>query len=292
MLRLNKTFRNFPSQIGNYSVINKSHISDFGIDAYELKNSSTGARHFHMKRNDSNNLFNLGFKTTPMDDTGVAHILEHTVLCGSQKFPVRDPFFKMINRSLQTFMNAMTGPDYTMYPFSSMNTKDYNNLLKVYVDACFNPLLKKNDFLQEGWRLEHEDVMDDFSRIIIKGVVFNEMKGATDPDRIFYLAQQNNLFPDHTYSCESGGEPLAIPNLTHENLVNFHKSHYHPANSWCVTYGDSDVTSCLEYLEEQMSLLGDSTVADTSVPLSKNFEEPKTVRVKCMSKGGKGPENM
>ena len=227
-----------------------------------------------------------------MDDTGVAHILEHTVLCGSQKFPIRDPFFKMINRSLQTFMNAMTGPDYTIYPFSSMNVKDYNNLLQIYVDACLYPVLDKKDFLQEGWRLEHEDSGDFDSDIIFKGVVFNEMKGATDPDRLFYLGCLNNLLPGHTYSYESGGEPLAIPTLTYEDLVNFHKSHYNPKNSWCVTYGDQDPRKILEYLEGQMTPLLGNEAAVTKVPLTTKWTTPRNKYIKCMSKNTGKPENM
>ncbi|KAK2570494.1 Presequence protease [Acropora cervicornis] len=154
---------------------------------------------------------NVGFRTTPMDSTGVSHILEHTVLCGSRRFPVRDPFFKMLNRSLSTFMNAFTASDFTMYPFATQNAKDFENLLSVYLDAAFFPQLREQDFRQEGWRLEPEDLSDPTSHIIFKGVVFNEMKGA--------MHAQKNLLPSHTYSNNSGGDPLCIPDLTRETFV-------------------------------------------------------------------------
>jgi Zn-dependent M16 (insulinase) family peptidase len=165
------------SHIDGFTVEKITPIPEFDLSAVELKHAITGAQYIHLARQDTNNVFCVSFKTTPMDDTGVPHILEHTVLCGSQKYPCRDPFFKMLNRSLSTFMNAFTSCDYTMYPFSTQNEQDFKNLMSVYCDAVFFPHLSESDFRQEGWRLEHEDVNDGKSPIVFKGVVFNEMKG-------------------------------------------------------------------------------------------------------------------
>ncbi|XP_041378980.1 LOW QUALITY PROTEIN: presequence protease, mitochondrial-like [Gigantopelta aegis] len=170
--------------------------------------------------------------TTPMDSTGVSHILEHTTLCGSKNYPVRDPFFKMLSRSLSTFMNAFTANDWTLYPFSTQNSKDYRNLLSVYLDCIFHPNLREMDFHQEGWRLEHESPNDKNSPLVFKGVVFNEMKGVFgNPENLFMMELQRKLLPSHTYSHVSGGAPLKILDLTWEALKEFHSKHYHPSNS-------------------------------------------------------------
>lgn len=163
--------------IHGYRVETVEEVAELCLTAYRLRHTRTGAEHLHISRDDSNNVFSVSFRTTPTDSTGVAHILEHLALCGSNKFPVRDPFMKMLTRSLSTFMNAFTGPDYTMYPFSTQNSKDYYNLLAIYLDAVFHPRLRELDFLQEGWRLEHAEVGDQQSPLVFKGVVFNEMKG-------------------------------------------------------------------------------------------------------------------
>jgi len=167
-------------KLHGYTVTSVDEVTDFNLTSVELIHDKTGARHCHVIKDDSNNCFSVGFATTPRDDTGVAHILEHTALCGSHKYPVRDPFFKMLTRSFSTFMNAFTGPDFTMYPFSTQNEQDFYNLLSVYCDAALFPNLNKLDFLQEGWRLEHSDAQDITSDIVFKGVVFNEMKGYTN----------------------------------------------------------------------------------------------------------------
>nr|KAF6432107.1 pitrilysin metallopeptidase 1 [Rousettus aegyptiacus] len=212
-----------------YTVSQVTPVPELFLTAVKLDHDGTGARHLHLAREDSNNLFSVQFRTTPMDSTGVPHILEHTVLCGSQKYPCRDPFFKMLNRSLSTFMNAFTASDYTMYPFSTQNPKDFQNLLSVYLDAAFFPCLRELDFWQEGWRLEHEDPTDPKTALVFKGVVFNEMKGAfADSERVFSQHLQNQLLPDHTYAAVSGGAPLCIPDLTWEQLREFHAKHYHP----------------------------------------------------------------
>lgn len=174
-------------------------IPDFNMMAMIFEHEKTGLKYIHIDRNDSNNLFSVNFRTTPFDSTGLPHILEHNVLCGSKNFPVRDPFFKMLNRSLATFMNAMTGPDYTLYPFSSTNEKDYRNLQSIYMDAVFRPNLKYLDFLQEGWRLEHKELEDNKSDFIFKGVVYNEMKGAfSENSAIFSQSMFNKLLPEHS----------------------------------------------------------------------------------------------
>lgn len=164
-------------QLHGYAVTSVEDVPELCLTAYKLRHTRTGAEHLHIAREDSNNVFSVSFRTTPSNSTGVAHILEHLALCGSAKYPVRDPFMKMLTRSLSTFMNAFTGPDYTMYPFSTQNSRDFYNLLSIYLDATFHPRLRQLDFLQEGWRLEHADINDRNSPLVFKGVVFNEMKG-------------------------------------------------------------------------------------------------------------------
>lgn len=174
-------------EIHGYIVRRVEEVSEFCITAIELDHKRSGGRHLHLARDDPNNCFSVTFRTTPTDSTGVAHILEHLVLCGSQRYPCRDPFMKMTNRSLATFMNAMTWPDATMYPFSSQNQTDFHNLMNVYLDAVFFPNLNYLDFRQEGWRLEHKETKDPNSDIVFKGVVFNEMKGAFVSGTIFRM---------------------------------------------------------------------------------------------------------
>ncbi|MCB1734948.1 MAG: insulinase family protein [Gammaproteobacteria bacterium] len=215
------------------------HIESLHIDVAEYRHSVTGARHFHMAADDNNNAFLVAFLTVPQDSTGVAHILEHTSLCGSRKYPVRDPFFMMTRRSLNTFMNAFTASDWTAYPFASQNVKDFDNLLQVYLDAVFFPNLNEMDFLQEGHRLEFAEPENPDSELTYKGVVYNEMKGAmSSPVSALWQAMQARVFPSITYHYNSGGEPMDIPNLTWEQLRAFHARHYHPSNATFMTYGD------------------------------------------------------
>lgn len=217
-----------------------------------------------------------------MDSTGVPHILEHTVLCGSQKYPCRDPFFKMLNRSLSTFMNAFTASDYTMYPFSTQNGKDFQNLLSVYLDAVFFPCLREQDFWQEGWRLENETPTDLNSPLVFKGVVFNEMKGAfSDNERVYAQHLQNKLYPDHTYSVVSGGEPLAIPDLTWEQLKRFHATHYHPSNARFFTYGDLPLEQHLEQIEAEALTKFQRIDPNTEVPPQPHWSSPREDHVTC-----------
>ncbi|MDX1594490.1 MAG: insulinase family protein, partial [Gammaproteobacteria bacterium] len=214
-------------------------VASLNVTVHEYRHRATGAQHFHIAAEDPNNVFLVGFRTVPEDSTGVAHILEHTALCGSERYPVRDPFFMMTRRSLNTFMNAFTSSDWTAYPFASQNRKDFNNLLQVYLDAAFFPKLDPLDFAQEGHRVEFADPEDPESPLVYKGVVYNEMKGAmSSPVRALWDALETRLFPTTTYHWNSGGDPEEIPTLTHEQLVAFHRQHYQPSNAIFMTYGD------------------------------------------------------
>lgn len=269
-------------KIHGFTVREVTPVPDLFLTAVKLDHDATGAQHLHAARDDSNNLFSVQFRTTPMDSTGVPHILEHTVLCGSQRFPCRDPFFKMLNRSLSTFMNAFTASDYTMYPFSTQNAKDFQNLLSVYLDAVFFPCLRELDFWQEGWRLENENPTDPSSSLVFKGVVFNEMKGVfSDNERVYAQHLQNKLLPDHTYSVVSGGEPLAITDLTWEQLREFHATHYHPSNARFFTYGDLPLEQHLKQIQEEALCKFQRTNPDTAVPAQTHWDKPREDHVRC-----------
>ncbi|XP_007552053.1 presequence protease, mitochondrial-like isoform X1 [Poecilia formosa] len=269
-------------KIHGFTVREVAAIPDLCLTAVKLTHDKTGAQYLHAARDDSNNLFSVQFRTTPRDSTGVPHILEHTVLCGSEKYPCRDPFFKMLNRSLSTFMNAFTASDYTMYPFSTQNGKDFQNLLSVYLDAVFFPCLREQDFWQEGWRLENEDPTNPSSPLVFKGVVFNEMKGAfSDSERLYAQHLQNKLYPDHTYSVVSGGEPLAIPDLTWEQLKQFHATHYHPSNARFFTYGDLPLENHLQQIQEEALCKFDRINARTEVPSQPHWSSPREDHVTC-----------
>ncbi|KAJ1519509.1 hypothetical protein ONE63_004792 [Megalurothrips usitatus] len=264
-VKIDSVFRE-GQEIEGFTVKEIGHIPEYHLTAIELIHKETGAKYLHVDRNDSNNVFSINLRTTPMDSTGLPHILEHTTLCGSERFPVRDPFFKMLVRSLATFMNAMTGPDYTLYPFATQNKQDYFNLMSVYLDAVFRPKLSELDFKQEGWRLEHEDVSNKESPIIFKGVVFNEMKGVlSDNSNIFMERFMNSLLPSHTYAVNSGGDPLVIPKLTHGDLVTFHKNYYRPENARLYSYGTFPLQENLKYLSSYLKK-SEGAVIDTSVP--------------------------
>ncbi|XP_043279555.1 presequence protease, mitochondrial [Venturia canescens] len=269
--------------IHGFKVDQVCRIDEMHLDAVSLTHSSTGARYLHLSRDDSNNVFSINFRTIPRDSTGLPHVLEHTVLCGSHRYPCRDPFFKMLRRSLATFMNAMTGPDYTLYPVSTQNPKDLRNLQSVYLDTVFRPSLRELDFRQEGWRLEHADVHDPSSPIIFKGVVFNEMKGVFNENQaIFGEKLLNTILPSHTYGFCSGGDPLVIPQMTHKALVNFHSKHYHPSNARFYSYGNVSLKQHLKFVEELY--LRDAKkidVSDTVVPPEKRWGSPKRDHVTC-----------
>ncbi|KAJ1929216.1 Mitochondrial presequence protease [Tieghemiomyces parasiticus] len=229
-------------------------VNEIALTAVLLEHERTGAAYLHVAREDANNVFSVGFNTAPTDSTGVSHILEHTALCGSEAYPVRDPFFKMLNRSMSTFMNAWTAHDYTQYPFATQNKQDYANLRDVYLDAAFRPLLRDMDFYQEGWRVEREDPGNPESPWKLKGVVYNEMKGAfSDAESYFATRSQQVLYPGSTYAYVSGGDPAHIPDLTYEGLVDFHRRHYHPSNARFFSYGDLPLAPQLAAIDAKLA---------------------------------------
>ncbi len=225
-------------------------IPSLNLTMVEYEHRATGALHYHLSSDNPENVFLVAFRTVPMDSTGVAHILEHTALCGSEQFPVRDPFFMMIRRSLNTFMNAFTSSDWTAYPFASKNTKDFNNLLSVYLDAAFFSRLHPLDFAQEGHRLEFAVPDNAESELEYKGVVFNEMKGAmSSTNSVLWQTMSKYIFPTTTYHFNSGGEPDHIPDLSYQSLLDFYRSHYHPSNAVFMTYGDLPANRLHEQFE-------------------------------------------
>ncbi len=258
-------------RIGDFQVRRTAELEEINGRCTELEHLPTGARHVHISRDDRENTFSVAFKTVPSDSTGVAHILEHTTLCGSRKFPVRDPFFSMIKRSLNTFMNAFTASDWTMYPFCTQNRKDFYNLMDVYLDATFYPELSTLNFKQEGHRLEM-----DSGRLVYKGVVYNEMKGAmSSPDQVMVRSLLHALYPDTTYSCNSGGDPAVIPSLTHDQLTAFHRRHYHPSNAFFYTYGDLPLTDHLAFIQEKVLGRFSRIDPETDVPSQPRWSAPK-----------------
>src|SRR5438445_3360773 len=263
--------------IGGYTIVRREPLERLDGAFIELVHERAGARHIHIECADDNNAFAVSFPTVPKDSTGVAHILEHVVLAGSKRFPVRDPFFSMTRRSLATFMNALTGADSTTYPFSTRNQKDYVNLLQVYLDAVFFPLLSEDAFKQEGIRFEFEDPADPSSGLRYKGVVFNEMKGAlATPGAAVDRAVGKALFPGLPYAYVSGGDPQDIPNLTWDHLKQFHARHYHPSNAHFYTYGDQSLERTLETVERNALLRFQRIEVDSSIPAVKRFVQPTT----------------
>ncbi len=241
-----------PDTHNDFTFIRQETVESLQLNAQLFKHNATGAQHIHLDTGQDENVFLVAFRTMPMDSTGVAHILEHTSLCGSERFPVRDPFFMMIRRSLNTFMNAFTSSDWTAYPFASQNHKDFHNLLEVYLDATFFARLDVLDFAQEGHRVELAEQDGDTEKLVFKGVVFNEMKGAmSSPVSQLWQNVSKYLFPTTTYHHNSGGEPVDIPNLTHEQLLTFYRSHYHPANAVFMTSGNIPAAE----LQERMQTL-------------------------------------
>jgi presequence protease len=261
--------------VGGYTILRREPLERLEGAYVELEHDRTGAHHIHIECSDDNNGFAVFFPTVPKDSTGVAHILEHIVLAGSQRFPVRDPFFSMTRRSLSTFMNASTSADYTMYLFSSRNPKDFMNLLEVYLDATFFPRLSEDSFKQEGVRFEFEDAADPKSGLRYKGVVFNEMKGMlASPQAAMWKALGRTLFPGLTYAEEAGGDPEHIPDLTWEQLRRFHALHYHPSNAYFYTYGDQPLEKALALIEANALSRFEHIQADTRIPTVKRFTKP------------------
>lgn len=268
-----------PSERYKDFIVTKSlEISELQCVLTELTHEPTGAKVMHLGNDDPENLFCLSFQTLPDSSNGVAHILEHTVLCGSEKFPVKDPFFAMTRRSLNTYMNALTGQDFTCYPAASQVPKDFYNLLEVYLDAVFRPNLQKLSFMQEGHRLEFSDPKDTDSLIEYKGIVFNEMKGAmSSPTSMLAEALNKALFPDTTYGFNSGGDPDDIPNLTYEELVQFHQTYYQPSRCLFFFYGNLPLTKHLDFITEHTLDKAKKAPNLPHIPLQKRFKEPKQV---------------
>ncbi|MFH2128822.1 MAG: insulinase family protein, partial [bacterium] len=240
----------------------------------QLEHEKTGAKLIHLSNEDDNNCFAVAFRTTPVDSTGVAHILEHTALCGSKRFPVRDPFFSMIKRSMKTFMNAFTASDWTMYPFATQNETDYFNLLDVYLDAALFPLLSEESFKQEGHRLEFEEQDNPESPLTIQGIVYNEMKGAmSSQSHIMHRSMGDALFPTVTYRHNSGGDPEYIADLTHKQLLDFHRYYYHPSNAYFYTYGDIPLEKRLKVINSYLSEFEKIDI-DTTVPNETRYTAP------------------
>ncbi|MFP6808591.1 MAG: insulinase family protein [Pseudomonadales bacterium] len=264
--------------IPEFQLLHARHIETLNLDVQEYRHIVTGASHYHLKAENVENVFMVAVRTVPMDSTGVAHILEHLALCGSERFPVRDPFFLMIRRSLNTFMNAFTTSDYTAYPFASLNRKDFFNLMDIYLDAVFFSRLDKLDFAQEGHRLEFEDPKDSSTALVYKGVVYNEMKGdSSSPVSVLYTELQKHLFPSSTYHYSSGGDPKHIPELEYDRLLDFYQSHYHPGNAVFMTFGDIPVAELQQTIQDKALHRFDSGCAAIRVNPEQRISE--TLRV-------------
>ncbi len=263
--------------LNNYELIQEKNLKDLKSEGYLLRHKKSGARVLLMENEDENKVFAIGFRTPPTDSTGVPHILEHSVLCGSKNFPLKDPFVELVKGSLNTFLNAMTYPDKTVYPVASCNDKDFQNLMHVYMDAVFYPNIYEHEeiFKQEGWSYKLED---EEAPLEYNGVVYNEMKGAfSSPEGVLDRVILNSLFPDNTYACESGGDPDEIPNLTYEQFLAFHKKYYHPSNSYIYLYGDMDMEEKLAWLDEEYLSQFDAVEIDSQIPLQVAFDEVREV---------------
>lgn len=263
--------------LAEYEILDEHRIEDVQSDGFILRHKKSGARIAILSNNDDNKVFYIGFRTPPEDETGVPHIIEHTTLCGSKKFPVKDPFIELAKGSLNTFLNAMTYPDKTVYPVASCNDQDFKNLMDVYLDAVFNPNITKYKeiFKQEGWHYELTGKDDELK---INGVVYNEMKGAySSPDEVLSSQIYRSLFPDNTYSKDSGGNPEYIPKLTYEAYLDFYHKYYHPSNSYIYLYGDMDVVERLEWLDKEYLSLYDYKKVNSEINKQPAFDEIKNV---------------
>ncbi len=263
--------------LAEYEILDEHRVEDVQSDGFILRHKKSGARIAILSNNDDNKVFYIGFRTPPEDETGVPHIIEHTTLCGSKKFPVKDPFIELAKGSLNTFLNAMTYPDKTVYPIASCNDQDFKNLMDVYLDAVFNPNITKYEeiFKQEGWHYELTGKDDELK---INGVVYNEMKGAySSPDEVLSSQIYRSLFPDNTYSKDSGGNPEYIPKLTYEAYLDFYHKYYHPSNSYIYLYGDMDVVERLEWLDKEYLSLYDYKKVNSEINKQPAFDKIKNV---------------
>lgn len=260
-----------------YEVLEKKQSEDLNSLCYLVRHKKTGAKIALLSNDDNNKVFYIGFRTPPTDSTGVAHIIEHTVLCGSAKYPAKDPFIELAKGSLNTFLNAMTYPDKTVYPIASCNDKDFANLMDVYLDAVFHPNIYKEEkiFKQEGWHYQLDSKEDE---LVYNGVVYNEMKGAfSSPDDVLDREIMNALYPDNSYGVESGGDPDFIPDLTYEAFLDFHRAYYHPSNSYIYLYGDMDMAEKLLYLDEEYLSKYEALAIDSEIRTQEAFAKTKYI---------------
>ena len=257
-----------------YRVVEHKMIEEMQSEGIVLEHKKTKARLFLVSNDDENKVFCIGFRTPPDNDCGLPHILEHSVLCGSDKFPLKDPFVELVKGSLNTFLNAMTYPDKTVYPVASCNDKDFHNLMDVYMDAVLHPNIYKEEkiFRQEGW---HYELESKDAPLIYNGVVYNEMKGAySSPESILDSVTQKTLFPDTCYGKDSGGDPVHIPELSYEKFLDFHRTYYHPSNSYIYLYGDMDMAEKLTWLDEEYLSHYEERPVDSHIREQKAFAEP------------------
>ncbi|MDD3383676.1 MAG: insulinase family protein, partial [Bacilli bacterium] len=265
--------------IEQYQILQEKQIKELNSMAILLKHKKSGARILVFSNDDDNKVFSIGFKTPPTNDTGLPHILEHSVLCGTRKYPVKEVFVELMKGSLNTFLNALTFPDKTVYPVASCNDKDFANLMDVYMDSVLYPRIyeRKEIFEQEGWHYELNNKEDD---IIYNGVVYNEMKGAfSSPDRILSSQVLHTMFPDNCYGNESGGDPDKIIDLSYEEFLDFHKKYYHPANSYIIMYGNMDVEEKLLWLDSEYLSHFDKITIDSKIKSQKSFIKPVYKRI-------------
>ena len=256
-----------------FKLVHKETVAEINSLSLLFEHEGTGAEVLILENDDDNKVFSITFRTPPGNDRGVAHILEHSVLCGSRKYPVKEPFVELMKSSLQTFLNAMTFPDKTMYPVASRNSQDLFNLMSVYLDAVLHPKITEETFKQEGW---HYELENPDAEIVYKGVVFNEMKGVfSSPESALDRDLSHSLFPDTTYGCESGGDPEAIPDLTYEEFKGFHEKHYHPSNARIFLFGDGDTEAYLEFLNENYLQDFSRAEVESSISLQKTFKESR-----------------
>ncbi len=264
-------------QLSAYELVQHRELSDIHSEGFYLIHKKSGARIAVVENNDPNKVFYIGFRTPPADNTGVPHIIEHTVLCGSEKFPVKDPFIELVKGSMNTFLNAMTYPDKTVYPVASTNDADFRNLMDVYMDAVLHPNIYRepNIFKQEGW---HYDISEPGGELTVNGIVYNEMKGVYSvADSVLEREILRSLYPDTPYAKDSGGDPEEIPNLSYEEYLAFHRSHYHPSNAYLFLYGDMDTTERLEWLDRAYLSEYERIHPDTEIPLQETSDEPVKV---------------
>lgn len=274
-----------------YELLQSHHLKDLQSEGYILKHKKSGAKVVLLSNNDENKVFSIGFRTPPKDSTGLPHILEHSVLCGSKRFPSKDPFVELVKGSLNTFLNAMTYPDKTVYPIASCNDKDFQNLMHVYMDAVFYPNIYEHDeiFRQEGWsyKLDSAD-----GKLEYNGVVYNEMKGAfSSPEGVLDRVVLNSLFPDTSYRNESGGDPEVTPELTYEQFLDFHRTYYHPSNSYIYLYGDMDMAEKLEWLDTEYLSQFDAIEIDSEIKKQEPFTERKEVEIAYSVSSNESEEN-